>query len=246
MIHRLYSVLLAVLFATTVLVPCARAGQGWFLDLQDHARYRAIHGEEAPFLFESVSRQAAPGFSVTGERIHLENGILTAHFDTVSTDVGSEISDVNAKTFLSLGGGFLDNPVRSAVEAFLDHSDLTAKKVDVVMNLNDDEPQSDPDLAAIPVRNLKIAMRQRNMDMSVKSLIPVSAEGISWYEEDTQKLVTEITGAKAGPIPIPRDLLFFFLKKFVNYDYVEIDKPHVIIDLGYFLGTSDNGALAAD
>ncbi|MBI3893293.1 MAG: hypothetical protein HY303_17380 [Candidatus Wallbacteria bacterium] len=218
------------------------AADGWLTALERHVRSGIVHSESEPFDLARVETASRGGFVISGERIHLENGILTAHFNRVQADDGTDLQNVDILTKLSLSGGFLSDPVKNAVEAFLAYMDMTASKVELAFTVPAGRgrapavPNGLPaEILTMPVRDMKMTMRQKVMEMTLKSIISIRTVGKANYRPAEKKIDCEITGAWSGPVPIPQDLLFYTLGNSIHYPFVEVHKPYVTIDIGYFL-----------
>ncbi|MBI4865522.1 MAG: hypothetical protein HY816_01090 [Candidatus Wallbacteria bacterium] len=220
----------------------ALAGDSWLTALERHVRSGLVYGYSEPFELVRSETTTRAGFVISGERIHLENGILTAHFNRVQADDGTDLQNVDVMSKLSLSGGFLQDPVRNALEAFLAYMDMTAQKVQLAFTIpaapasaKSGAPNAPVEILTMPVRDMKMTMRQKVMEMTLKSIISVRAVGKANYRPAEMKIDCEITGAWSGPIPIPQDLLFHTLSNSIHYPFIEVHKPYVTIDIGYFL-----------
>ena len=217
----------------------AADGDGWLTALERHVRSGILHNESEPFDY-ALKDTRGSGLTISGERIHLEGGILTAHFDGVTGDDGSKFSNINSTSHLSLGGDFLTDPIRKTVEAMLAFTDATVSKVDMAFTAQKDQTAfsregTQVELLSMPARDVKMTFRDRQMEMHLHSILPVKCTGTASYRAPEKKIDIQLTGAWSGPFPIPPDLVFSVLSSQVHYPFVEIHKPYVTLDLGYFL-----------
>ncbi len=211
----------------------------WMGALERHVRSDILHSEAVPFHYE-VQDSSWPGFQIHGERIHIENSLLTAHIDRITADDGMNVQGVDAKSRFSLGGDFLRDPIKNSIDQILAFTDMTAQKADMAFSITQalagaNGVEAGLELLAVPVRDVRLKLRDNKMEMWLKSLISVRAIGTASYRPAEKKIDLRIEGAWTGAIPIPSSLLFHTLKQTIKYPFVEIHKPYVTVDIGWFL-----------
>lgn len=199
------------------------AGAG---DLLRHARFEALHGD-APAFEVPVERPLRGGLSITGEKILLENGNLTATVQTVG-HASFVMSQVAAQGRMPLDDAFFADPITAAVNNILNGSKVT---IGNFKNLAPTSPEAD-----VPIKDIQLVHAQKALTGSMKALLfKPEFRARSSYEKATKKLTVTVESVTLGGINVPLDLTFYVVSQVLSYPFVTLARPNVIIDLTPFL-----------
>lgn len=203
----------------------APAGAG---DLARYARYTALHGAlEDPGYEVPVDRPLRGGLTITGERILLENGNFTASVQKVGHQL-FVMSNVTAQGRMPLNDAFFADPITAAVNNILDGSKTT---IGSFKNL---APSPEP--MDVDIKDVQMTMAQKAVTGSMKVMVlKPEFKGKASYDKATKKMTVAVESVTMGGIAVPLDLAFYVMGQVVNYPFVQLAKPNVIVDLTPFL-----------
>lgn len=212
------------------LVTGAQAG-----DLARHARFGRLHGEGAALELDG-NRQLRGGLVITGEKIVLENGNLTASFQKVAHTL-FVMSGITAQGRMPIDDAFLADPITTALNNILNGSTMT------VASMKNAAParRSSPALqsaADVEITNIKMVHTAKALKGSMQAMMfAPEFTGKSAYSKATKKLTVTVETIQMGGYAVPIDLAFYVMGQFMNYPFVTLAKPNLIIDLSSFLPT---------
>jgi len=174
------------------------------------------------------------GFQIVGERIHLENGQLTVSIQRVSAGDFS-MENLGAQAAFPLGDAFFADPLAAGVNNFLTSSTITVAKLSAKTVLVSETTQ-EQEIMNVDVKDIRIAHNQKVVKGHLKVLIfPADFSGKSSYSKTDKKLTVTVESISMGGIPVPLDLAFFIMKQIISFDFIQIQKPNIIFNLGAFL-----------
>lgn len=193
-------------------------------DLSRHARFSALHGGAEAL--EASSRTLRGGLTITGEKILLENGAFTA---TVA-QVGHTyfvMTNVAAKGKMPLDAAFFADAITAAVNNVLDGSTVTMATF---------KNARDEGLAGITLKDIQLVHNKKALSGSLKALlVHPEFKGQSSYDKPSRKLTVKVDSVKIAGVGVPLSVAFFTMKQFMNYPFVTLDNPRIVIDLKPFL-----------
>lgn len=195
-------------------------------DLLRHARFETLTGEAVPYDV-SVDRPLRGGLTITGEKITLENGNFTATVQSVG-HASFVMSQVAAQGRMPLDEAFFADPITAAVNNFLNNSKMT---IGNFKNLTATSPELD-----VPIKDIQLVHTQKALAGTMKAMMfKPEFKGKSSYEKATKKMTITVESVTLGGINVPLDLTFYVMGQVLNYPFVTLARPNVIIDLTPFL-----------
>lgn len=202
-------------------------------DLDRHVRFDRLHGQDTPF--ETTSdRRLRGGLQISGEKIVIENGGLTASIQKVAHPM-FEMTGVAGQARMPLDAAFLADPITTAINNVLTGSTFTIAQM---KNLRKTEIQrSDkPSLAAITLTKIKLVHNLHFLKGSLKAPL-VSSDFVarSGYDKATRKLTIVVDKVIVAGFSVPLGVAFAAMNQFISYPFVTMVKPKVVIDLTSFL-----------
>jgi hypothetical protein len=212
--------LLALLVAASV----ATAG-----DLDRHARFNAVHGSSEALT--SPARVLRGGLTITGEKIQLDNGNFQATVQSVTSPY-FQMSGLTAKGRMPINDALFQDAIATAINNILDGSTITMGSF---KNVRDGE------ISGITLKDIHLVHANKALQGSLKaSLVHPEFKAKSRYDKPSRSLVVTVESVKVAGIPVALSVAFFTMGQFMNYPFVKLDKPNVIIDLKPFLPGSGN------
>lgn len=198
-------------------------------DLERHVRFGQLHGEVLPYetTFDGPVRG---GLTITGEKITLDNGNFTATVQKVG-HAAFTMTNVSAQGRMPLDDAFFADPITAAVNQLLNGSKMS---IGGFKNLAAPPPGVDP--LDVEIKNVQIEMNQKAVKGSLKALIfQANFTAKASYDKATKKMTMTLESATMGGIAVPIDLTFYVISQVLNYPFVVLAKPNIIIDLTPFL-----------
>lgn len=211
---------LPLLLAAAAALPAA--------ELADFARFAALHHEAAATLLEPSTRAV----QLTGVKLEYRNEKLDATILEALLDDGTRVQELHAHTRLVLDGGFLAAPVTGAVKAFMKASETHIARAELPW---DESPRAGGVLETLAIKEVALTTQDSAFSMTARSLVSIKAEGTMTWDPATKKLTVEVTGVKAAGLPVPLALAFGLMERFLQAEFVELARPHIRLDVGYFL-----------
>jgi hypothetical protein len=197
-------------------------------DLSRYAAFTSLHGaNEDPGYEVAVDRPLRGGLQITGEKILLENGNFTASVQKVGHQY-FVMSNVTAQGRMPLNDAFFADPITAAVNNILDNSKTT---IGSFKNL---APTPEP--MDIDIKDMQMTMAQKVVTGSMKVMVlKPEFKGKGSYDKATKKMTVAVESVTMGGINVPLDLAFYVMGQVLNYPFVQLQRPNVIIDLTPFL-----------
>lgn len=194
-------------------------------DLARHARFVALTGHDDGF--EVAREQGRGGLTITGEKILLENGNLTATVQKVGHHDFS-MAGVAASGRVPLDDAFFADPITAAVNDLLDGSKVSIAEFKNLVPV--------PDVPELVVKDVQITMAAKAVSGSAKAFVfKPEFKGHASYDKTTKKMTITLESVTMGGNAVPIDLTFYVLGQALPYSYVTLAKPNVIVDLAPFL-----------
>ena len=195
-------------------------------DLQRYARFTQLHDAVQPYEVK-VDQPLRGGLTISGEKITLENGNFTAFVQTVG-HAAFTMTGVSAQGRMPLDEAFFADPITAAMNNILNGSKVSIASF---KNLQPVSPEAD-----IVVKDIQLTMAQKAVSGSLKALMfKPEFKAKASYDKATKKMTMVIESATLGGIAVPIDLVFYVVSQVINYPFVQLAKPAVIIDLTPFL-----------
>lgn len=212
--------------AVVALVALALAGGAHASELARQARFSALFGgAETSF----VAHEARPGgLTITGEKIQLESGNFNAAMQAVTSN-WFRMEGVAAKGRMPIDDAFFADAIAAAVNNILDGSTMT---VSSFKNTRDDGGA----VSAITIKDMVLVHKAKALEGSMKaSIAHPEFKGHSAFDKATRQLVVTLDSVKVAGIPVPMAIAFSVMGNFMNYPFVELKNPRIIIHLNWFL-----------
>lgn len=203
-----------------LLVMCGAASAS---DLARNARFSALFGGAEA---ESAERSLRGGLSITGEKISLESGNFTATVQQV-THPAFVMTGVAAHGRMPIDEAFFADAIAAAVGHILHGSTV---KIATFKNAREDG------IAGITLKEIKLVHAFGGLIGELKaSVASPEFKGKTTYDKATKSLTVKLESVKLGSMGVPLSAAFFTMKQFVNYPFVKLANPNIIIDLKPFL-----------
>lgn len=205
----------------------------------EQARFLRLNPEIDCVESELVS-YGTKGFQVVGEKISLQNGKLDAEIQKVVID-GDEAQQIKGGGQIQLDDAFFQNPVKAITEDLLTASWVTIERFTVHAQILGEDPES------VTLKTIKLNLNDKKFTFEAKALlIKMTGMGLMSYNPQTQKISAEIQSITMAGLPVPMDLAFYVLSKFIHYPFITLEKPRIVIDMGFFLRPSPPPPAAVD
>lgn len=197
-------------------------------DLARAARFGQLHGA-TPALATDGDRSLRGGLTITGEKITLENGALSATIQKVAHPE-FVMKGVAGQARMPFDQDLLTDPINTAINNILVGSTFTIAHMD---NLRSGDRKAD---RGVSLSNIKLIHNLKFIKGSLKApLVSPSFSGRSGWDKATKKMTVVVDAVVVGGFSVPLGVAFAAMKNFVRYSFVTFDKPRVIIDLSSFL-----------
>jgi hypothetical protein len=195
-------------------------------ELARQARFSALFGGAETSHVAPVARPG--GLTITGEKIQLEGGNFTASMAQVSSN-WFKMDGVAAKGRMPIDEAFFADAIAAAVNNILDGSTMTVASF---KNSRDDAGS----IANITVKDMVLVHKNKALEGSMKaSIAHPEFKGHSAFDRATRQLTVTLDSVKVAGIPVPMGIAFSAMGSFMNYPFVELKNPRIIIHLNWFL-----------
>lgn len=209
----------AAVFAAALLIASTATAS----DLARSARFSALFGSAESVVSE---RALSGGLSITGETISLEDGNFIAKVQQVSHPA-FVMTGVAAHGRMPIDEAFFADAITAAVGQILNGSTI---KIASFKNAREGG------LAGVTLKDIKLvhAFGGLSGELTASVASPVF-KGKSTYDKATKRLIVKLESVKLGSLGVSLSIAFATMKQFVNYPFVTLANPNIIIDLKPFL-----------
>jgi hypothetical protein len=193
-------------------------------------RFGVLHGA-----VELDTGPSVRGVQIEGAEMVFRDGHLTVSADQALLDDGTKAEEIFAGTVLELGDDFFQAPVTAVVNAFLSSSNTHIVRAEMQWSEEPGESPVEGVEESMAVKDILVTMDGGEFELSARSIVSISSKGVGSWDPQSQVVTIEVESVKAAGLPVPLTLAFGLMSKFIDVDFVQLDKPFIRLDVGDLL-----------